>query len=269
MKPETLVLGTAYGYGVPKVRVFVESLRRHYAGPAALVVSPMSDPALFAYLHAHRIQPVTFACRDWMPWDLQVTRYVCYLDFLLTHGTAFEHIFLTDVGDVLFQGDPFAQAPDGELVVAMEDPAARIGRCDSNASWVRDLYGEARLEHIADRPISCSGTTLGKRRALLRYLDCLLGEAHPDRLCTLPPKSRGHDQGMHNVLLHEGRLPGVVMAENGTYVLTIGQVADASLDLRPDGIALVGARHLPPVVHQYQYKAASAAHVARLWPTRA
>ena len=32
----TLVLGAAMGYGIPEVWVFVESLRRHYAGDIAL-----------------------------------------------------------------------------------------------------------------------------------------------------------------------------------------------------------------------------------------
>ena len=70
-------------------------------------------------------------------------------------------------------------------------------------------------------------------------------------------------------LLHTGRLPGAVASANGEFVLTIGHVPDADLDLRADGIALAGQDRLPPVVHQYQYKPATAAHVARLWPAPA
>ena len=269
MSAHPIVLGTAQGYGVAQVRVFVESLRRHYAGDAALVVSPGSDPALFAYLRTHRVRPVFFGAGLWMPYDIQVMRYARYLDFLLTEGAAYDRVFLTDVGDVLFQDDPFARAPAGELVVAMEDPRATIASCPSNSRWILNLYGEDALAQLGPRPISCSGTTLGTRRAMLGYLDVLLAQAHPEALRKLPAGTRGHDQGMHNALLHTGRLPGAVASGNGEFVLTIGHVPDADLDLRADGIALAGQDRLPPVVHQYQYKPATAAHVARLWPAPA
>jgi hypothetical protein len=266
MTAHPLVLGTAQGYGIAQVRVFVESLRRHYAGDAALVVSPGTDPALFGYLRTHRVRPVFFGSGLWMPYDIQVMRYARYLDFLLTEGTAYDRVFLTDVGDVLFQGDPFARAPAGELVVMMEDPRATIATCPSNSRWIRNLYGEEGLAQLGPHPISCSGTTLGSRRAILGYIDLLLAQAQPQQLRNLPAGSRGHDQGMHNALLHGGRLGGVVRSPNGELVLTLGHVPDADVALREDGIALAGHDRLPPVVHQYQYKPSTAAHVVRLWP---
>lgn len=269
MPPATLVLGTAQGYGVAQIRVFCESLRRHHAGDAALVVSPGSDPALFAYLRAQRVRPVFFGAGLWMPFDIQVMRYARYLDFLLTEGAAYERVFLTDVGDVLFQDDPFACAPDGELVVAMEDPSATIGKCPANSLWIRTLYGGDVLTQLAARPISCSGTTLGTRRAVLEYLDLLLAQAHPQRLRDLPKEIRGLDQGMHNALLQFGRLPRAVHSANGEFVLTIGHMPDAAIALRNDGVGLADVDRLPAVVHQYQYKPATAAHVARLWPAPA
>ena len=230
------------------------------------MVSPGSDPALFAYLRAQRVRPVFFGAGLWIPFDIQVMRYARYLDFLLTEGAAYERVFLTDVGDVLFQDDPFARAPAGDLVVAMEDPAATIGGCPANSLWIRTRYGDGTLAQLAGRPISCSGTTLGTRRAIVEYLDQLLAQAHPRHLRDLPKEIRGLDQGMHNALLHTGRLPRAVPSANGDFVLTIGHMPDASIALRDDGVGLAGRERLPAVVHQYQYKPATAAHVARLWP---
>ncbi len=269
MSAQTLVLGTAQGYGVAQIRVFVESLRRHHAGDAALVVSPGSDPALFAYLRAHRVRPVYFGSGLWMPFDIQVMRYARYLDFLLTEGAAYERVFLTDVGDVLFQDDPFARAPAGELVVAMEDRDATIASCPANSMWIRALYGEPMLAQLGAMPISCSGTTLGSRRAILEYLDQLLAQAHPKLIRDLPKEMRGLDQGMHNALLYTGRLPRAVPSENGDWVLTIGHMSEEHIALRDDGIGAVGRDRLPAVVHQYQYRPATAAHMARLWPAPA
>ena len=54
--PRNLILGTAFNYGIEQVRVFVESLRRHYDGEAILLVSSRSGSELADYLRRRGIR---------------------------------------------------------------------------------------------------------------------------------------------------------------------------------------------------------------------
>ena len=201
-----LVLGTAHGFRVPQVWVFVESLRRYYQGPAMLLVSGRESAELVKYLHSRDVTPVFFDCADWMTAHVQLTRYVRYGELLRGCQRSYERILLSDVADVLFQAHPLAGAPRGELLCFMERPGQTIGECPNDSLWVRQIFGADVLKQLSDRPISCSGTTIGSHAAILRYIDFLLSHADPKRMAGLS-NYRGHDQGIHNYLLHTGALP--------------------------------------------------------------
>jgi hypothetical protein len=259
----TLVLGTAMGYGASQMDVFVRSLRRHHAGAATLLVaSSIADDAV-ALLDRHGIERVYFDSAARIPLELQVSRYLRYAELMRAHCAAGDRVLLTDVGDVLFQGDPFGGAPDAPLVLAMEDARATIGACASNSFWIRNLFGEPGIAQLGNRRISCSGTTLGERDALLAYIDQLMALADPATMQRLTPY-RGHDQGMHNALLHTGRLPGAHASENGDWVLTLGHVPDDEIVVRAG--AFHGPRgNVPPIVHQYPVKPRALAAVRDAW----
>jgi hypothetical protein len=260
----TLVLGTAYGYEVRNIWVFVESLRRYYTGEVALLVSSRSSRTLYQYLAAKGITPVFFDCAAWMFSHVQFSRFVRYGDFL-RRSDIYDRVLLTDVSDVIFQGNPFDGAPDGDLLCFMEARGRSIAMCPANSNWVTALYGPQMLARIGSRDISCSGTTIGTHAAVLDYIDRLVSHVSPARFVPLFGKRGGHDQGIHNVLLHTGALPRARAVPNGIHVFTVGFVPDAEIVL-DGGRILTATGNCCPIVHQYNYKPALYGHVAAQYP---
>jgi len=112
----TLVLGAAHGYDVADVWVFVESLRRFYAGDVMLLVASSSSPEFFRYLESRQITPVYFDCASWMVPHVQLTRFLRYSDLFHELDAPYDRVLLSDVSDVLFQSNPFEGAPAGDLL---------------------------------------------------------------------------------------------------------------------------------------------------------
>ncbi|MGE5503234.1 MAG: hypothetical protein ACM31L_02315 [Actinomycetota bacterium] len=259
---ETLVLGTAFGYGAQHVRIFVESLRRHYDGDVQLVVTSRGPADLLDYLPTRRVVPRFFDTALWMVTHIQVGRYVRYYEILRESPKRYDRVLLTDVTDVMFQGDPFHGAPDGDLLFFMEDPRTTIGASKPNATWIQQVFGDETLGQLADKPISCSGTTMGSHDAVLHYIELLLKYAKPDLMASLKGW-KGHDQGIHNYLLHTGAVPAR-MVENGTHIHTLGLMPDADIRIGTDGI--LGPHGRPcPIVHQWNYRPAAKAWVEKSW----
>jgi hypothetical protein len=249
---KNLVLGAAYGYGIEQVRLFAESLRRNYHGRGALLVTRWAPSELIGFLQTHQIEPIFFDRAHRVVTDVQVDRYARYCEYLCNSTTRFDRVLFTDVGDVLFQRDPFEGLPGGELFCFLEDKRATIGQCSSNSLWVRQIFGGEMLARLANCPISCSGTTIGSYAAMEKYTELLLMHASPDVMMRLPTGSRGHDQGIHNVLLHTQALPNARVLENGDHVFTLARTPNAEIRISSDGILTADGRK-PAIVHQYNY----------------
>jgi hypothetical protein len=263
-EPHTLVLGTAFGLHVPDVWVFVESLRRHYEGDAVMLVNS-KDMGLVNYLLSRRIMPVFFDTPYWMICHVQVGRYIRYGELLRPASRPFERILLTDVSDVMFQANPFAGLPDGQLLCFQEESGHLIGGDETNSRWVEQIFGPEGLQLVKDKPISCSGTTIGSHLAILTYIDQMLSCANPAVLDE-HRTYRGHDQGIHNYLLHTGALAGARLVPNGEFVLTMGTMTDESFRRVQRGIILTANGRLCPIVHQYNYCADTLEHVRAAYP---
>lgn len=93
---------------------------------------------------------------------LQALRYRHYHDIITTVGADADQVLLTDVRDVVFQRDPFAETLDG-LEVFLEDSSLTIGGEARNRKWVRTLYGDRGLAACGHEVVSCSGTIAGPR----------------------------------------------------------------------------------------------------------
>jgi len=260
-----LVLGTAFGYDVKEVWSFVESLRRHYDGEVILLVSSRSSPGFIDYLRGRNIQLVYFDCLYWMDTHFQVARYIRYGELLRGSRERYDRVLLTDVGDVFFQAHPFADLPPGDLFFFLEDHHATITVCPSNSMWVQHVYGPEALLRLQSKRISCSGTTIGTHEAILGYIDKLLSHAKPALMSRLGRFS-GHDQGIHNFLLHTGAFPGATVFENGGHVYTLAQVPGQDIAVDARGISLAGSARLPAVIHQYNYHAATKTFVEAAFP---
>lgn len=246
-----LILGLAAGYHYGDVRPFLASLDREaYAGDLVLFVSETTRDIERIRAHGTELAPMTrrpgledVPCNG--------LRYFLYLDWLADCGREYDRILICDVRDVVFQADPFAFAwPDG-VSCALEDPSATVGSCPFNARWVREHLGLDALSAIADRPVSCSGTTIADQGAMLDYLGRMTGLLVP------PTKGEcmaGYDQGIHNHLIHTGRIPRLTLFDNHDGpILTLAQTRGEPA-VSENGRILNAAGRVPPIVHQYDRK---------------
>lgn len=256
-----LVMGLAAGYHAGDVRPFLASLRAGgFAGRCVLFVSPTTRglDAMRA-LGAEAVPFERVGESAHLPHNAY--RYLLYREFLRREGP-FERILISDVRDVVFQGDPFAH-PWAEAVNAtLEDRRMTIGACPFATRWITGHLGRAAWEAIRDAPISCSGTTVAGHAAMLDYLDRLIALLTPYE----PGRERmaGYDQGVHNHLLHTGRLPGAVATDNAGPILTLAyKREDPALDAA--GLILDDAGRPARIVHQYDRKPALFALVRERW----
>lgn len=174
-------------------------------------------------------------------------RYFLYLDYLRARPDSYRRVMITDLKDVVFQRNPFEAEPDAPLSCFLESRRHCIGTCAINRRLVETAYGTEEVARLADRPISCSGVTIGSQAGMLEYLR-LMTRA----LMRLRRQYGGLDQGVHNHLLHTGAIPGVKAVENDEgAVMTLGYVRPEEMRFDEEGRLLDRHGRVVPVLHQY------------------
>jgi len=265
----TLVMGLSVNYGPDELRPFIGSLRHHgYAGDVVLLVAN-TNAETRAFLGGHGVDAVPFDMLPMLAMSMNSARMLRYLDILGERvfapdgSTSYAHILLTDVRDVVFQGDPFARAAGADIHYFLEEGSRTIGSCAVNANWMRQALGEAGLRRTAASPVSCAGTLIATPQALLAYLlqMCRL-------ILEVPALARysGVDQAIHNHLMVEGlagRHPRAV--PNGQAVMTVPSDVPHGLTLQPDGTLLNRDGSVSEIVHQYDRDPVLREAVAARW----
>jgi hypothetical protein len=195
-----------------------------------------------------------WSCLEYHLEGLQALRYLHYHRFLVAHAPDADVVMLSDLRDVVFQRDPFTEPVDG-LELYLEDASVRLGEDAFNTRWIRDLFGSAELEAMRGRPVSCSGTVVGTRQAILAYLaEMVAGIVWRRR------PMGAHDQAVHNRLIERGLLPDATLVRNGYgRVLTLGAVE--TFELSPDGAVMNSDGSVPAVLHQWDRHAALVARI--------
>lgn len=251
MPADTLILGLAAGYHYGDVRPFLVSLKRAgYTGGTVLFVSDTTRDT--DRMRAHGATVIPFkrpGCLADVPYN--GLRYFLYRDYLRATARSCSRILLSDVRDVVFQRDPFDFPwPDG-LNAVLEDRRATVGSCPFNSRWVREHLGADALAAMADKPVSCSGTTVGDRAAVLHYLDAMTRLLHPP---ATGKGMAGYDQGVHNHLLHSGQVTAS-LHDNAGPILTLAQTqGEPAVDGQGRILNEAGVPAL--AVHQYDRKPA-------------
>jgi hypothetical protein len=176
-------------------------------------------------------------------------RYLLYQEFLEQHAADFDRVFLADSTDIYFQGDPFAWDWTPGVHYFLEESKNRIGTCRLHRLWLDCQFGPAIAERHAGEVVSCSGTTFGDTAAIRDYLARMVDAMLQARNLA---KISGGDQGLHNYLRLEGKLPRLtVHANRSGPVLTMGVMQAGDYRLSPAGQVLNTDGTAPPVLHQY------------------
>lgn len=251
-----VVLGYATGYGPAELEPFVRSLRAHFDGGVVLMVDDRPDVRdLLAAYDVIAADPL--AAGSWSPHPV-MARFAAY-DAWLSDRPWIEQVLLTDVRDVVFQGDPFA-ATAGGLEVFIESEGASLADHSFNRKHLRAVFGVGLADRLADRPCVCVGTIFGPAAAASRLCRTML-------LLAAIPRSEvggafGADQAACNLAVHLGLVEADVRP-NYERVATIGD--RAGVRWRDDGQIVNPDGSVSPVVHQYDRHPDLADRVRELW----
>jgi hypothetical protein len=247
-----LVMGLAINYRKRELAPFVRSLRGcGYKDEIVLLVSDL-DTETREFLQEHKVNYEYYWEMNFVPFDFMLARnfsYYRYLCAMRNLNQAFDRILLTDVGDVVFQGDPFVTAPAGELTVYLEDKVRTLDTCYVCGYWIRSAFSDSAFDELRGRRMSCAGTVLGTWTGILRYL--LVMQSGAFECAVSARKLEGIDQAIHNVMLYRDRLAGAVVIENSEHVFTMGIVPKSNIVITPDGMITDGEGRVCPVIHQY------------------
>lgn len=232
------------------------------------------------------------------PWGQSICRYLVYLLFIEKFATEYDSILVSDVRDVFFQDDPFNSQPFGSRnfmnattsLLLFEEGLndihgkATLRNVKINFRWLTGVYGRKVSSKLSHNSVLCSGTTIGKKEALVTYLVSMLYEAksclrrnpvkflkHHHRMNHVC--AGGADQGFHNYLFWNNLLPEASSVLNGVgpvYTLGIFEnkpVRSLRFEQDEDGVILSpSARGLSrpvPIIHQWDRHKVLVAHVAK------
>lgn len=250
------VLGYATGYAAADLMPFVRSLRAHFDGQIVLTVDDRPDiRALFAEYGVTAAERLPAG--SWSPHPV-MERFAAY-DAWLTARPWVKEVLLTDVRDVVFQGDPFAEPARG-LEVFIESEGSTLADHSFDQKYLKALVGPAVTARIADKPCLCVGTVFGPAVEASRLCKAIL-------LLAAIPRSEiggifGADQAACNLAVHLGLIEADVRPNYGR-VATIGDRAQPVL--RPDGLIANPDGSVSPVMHQYDRHKVLADAVRKRW----
>lgn len=182
--------------------------------------------------------------------DPNTRRFVEFYLHLQSHLLNYDRVLLTDLRDVVFQSDPFAQLTGEGIVYGLEDEAVTIGAHWANSLWVERVGGQSAKESLSAERVSCVGVVLGSGKVIARYL-ALLTE-----ILTQPginiANFHGADTGAHNLIVRQHTLPGVRFADyyNGG-ILNMHGLRGECIRWTSDDLLCDASGNVIPIVHQY------------------
>lgn len=179
-------------------------------------------------------------------------RFFLYYLYISEYGKDYDKILLTDVRDVLFQRDPFEfDFPNG-LCCFLED--VNLRSCEYTSSWLRSAYGNYIINEIGDQKVSCAGTTMGTRAAIMSYLEALIDYTLKSKL-----QRFGTDQAVHNYILYKDLVKGVKFYKNcDGPVFTMSYSKEENLQFDNQGFLLNQDGSIINILHQYDRKSIEA-----------
>jgi len=230
------VMGMAVGYGMDVYERFVGGLRqRGFKGNIILGVAPDVSQRVLKYFKARGVTPkiqryinCTYSmetldannrnphskerktCAHPYP-DIKIrwSRFPLQRDWLLECEKCTGPVLIMDVRDSIFQMDPFGPGspPIAGLQVFQEHPNQTTEHWLANVPLSK-CKGPGPKTLWFNKTMLCSGTTIGTRAAMLKYLEVMYGEMKAwirQKKCHFG--MNGDDQSIHNYLFYTGQLP--------------------------------------------------------------
>ena len=231
---KSVVIGLAAGYGLGVYKSFVGSLRSTgYDGNIILGIAPNPSSDVVSYLEKQNVTTYQVekgnctykgypqvngrpsedqVCSvNYPDYKIQWSRFLMAKDWLLACQECTDGVMLTDVRDAFYQSDPFAyfdlpqvQIPKPIMVFEEIFPNLTVNH------WLTEMpVSKCRKTKILRNhslPMICSGSTMGSREGILRYIDAMKKEfdywKHHDNCRS---DMVGDDQAIHDYLFYQDK----------------------------------------------------------------
>lgn len=249
---KNLILGTACNYSKKDVEIFVMSWKKNLPETRLIIIIDLDvSQDTVDWLSLMGVEVKYFNSRFFIPSEIHNTRYFRYLDILLEERKNIDRVFLTDVGDVYFQGNIFEEIQHSGLHCFLEDPSYTCGTEEFNNYIIKSFYGDEVIEELYGHQVICSGTTLGDVNSIIEYLISYMEQLDIISLINSWEKLNGNlfgfDQAIHIYLMYKILNP--VKNENGVGVGTLKLIDPNKVKVK-DGKVFVSEK-FPSVIHQW------------------
>lgn len=183
-----LVLSIAMGYSISELSVFILSLRKYYNGSVLLFVGKTDDFEFYECLRKAKIDivnitldypyysnennlkyPIDESSLQTIPrWTYRYSvgtyRLFFFRLWLEKYGNEYSHIFIGDVRDAIFQGNPFEWNIGEDGLYLTEN--VRGYSLKDNKWNAMELFKYKYGYEILDNPIICSGAIYGSYKEI-------------------------------------------------------------------------------------------------------
>lgn len=245
------VIGAALSYTEEKMKNFILSFRQYNKrDKLVLLVDTVSANNLKSIAEQQDVQFINYN----FPKKAQLNNSRFFLFHKYLKNNRFDNVLITDTQDVVFQDDPFKDVGDRYLYCFCEDSGSNIASEEFNSYWIRNLYGQERLEELANSPIVCAGTIMGSYDSMMLLLQSILDEFFLlDESIFL---KHSVDQGILNNICNSAytSIIPITLKKNGDIVATLGLTTkkDVGKDIIEfSGMTLKVNDLTPAIIHQY------------------
>jgi len=255
-----IVIGMAQNTDPKNLVTFCASLRKHSQADIVLFMNmPVSDRNNeIVKKYNVRVIPFLTSAFDskYRSYHPSTLRWILMSDFFKAaeNSDKYKFVWMIDVRDSVFQADPFAMIENEKSAFytfkGVEDKT--ISQCGWNGGWVKDCFGQQKLNEVGSKSIICSGVSVGTIDTVLHYLEKMRSIVEGGVSDADFPKCErnGVDQGIHNVLVHTNQIKNFRIFNQATSPVLNLQARIANVDEK-NGIVRNKEGRIAAVVHQY------------------
>lgn len=248
-----LILGAWFGRqsGVPTA--FVESAYASIPNLKIVIFCNRISTEAENYFKNMNVSMVPFNTVKLWHGPLHTYRFVLFARYASQHSSQFDCIMTTDVRDVVFQRDPFAELRTGDVHFFLERDEDTLKSNRHYAKWMTRFVDSRRRLQCEEETPTCCGVIAGGSEEMAKYLSIL--SHHIQRLGLTRRHKFGADSALHNLICHVTKeVPGVLV-ENNRLVANMGTEPDDQYVVDSAGVIRLHNGHAPAVCHQYERRA--------------
>ena len=215
--------------------IFFNSLRKHYDGEVYVFTNNNPTEEFIKYANKYSFFIIPYPCKIHHCVDRNF-----YFKKFLEQKPNYEKIFISDCGDVIWQGNPF----EFDCSIEFASEGVMFSQCKCNTDWMILKYGEDIANEFKFRQVSCAGTIRGNYEEIYDYLvfqyDSLINT------------TGNLDQATHNFYLYEVKKDYKIKNIEDGNIFTAGQVH--KFVFNSEGL-LINNQGIPYCcVHQYVHR---------------